>query len=186
MKPATEEKNAHDGVFGTDAEDRKTITFERYFDHSIESVWHAITDSEAGKGWLGMLEVEPKVGGRYAMRLDGTDLDGHVSEGRVIAYQAPTLLECTLGMEGQSDENVQHVLRWELEPNDDGCKLMFRNTFGRGERARNSIVCGWHGKLEQIIDTVEGKPLDWTNFDHDLARERIVELYCRYRSKPQV
>lgn len=180
MKPSTAEKNNRDGVFGRDAEGRRTITFERHFDHPIESVWRAITDSEAAKGWLGALEVEPRVGGRYAMRLDGTDPNGHVTVGEVTAYEAPTLLECWIELEDRPESDDHHVLRWELQSTNEGCSLIFCNTFALGERARNSIVCGWHGKLDQIISTVEGQPEDWATFD----RSRIIELYWRYRNKP--
>lgn len=171
-----------DGVIGRDADGNATVYFEREFSQAPATVWHAITDPAAARGWLGSLELEPRVGGHIAFRLDGTDpVDGYVTEGVITAYVEQQLLECTTAVEDSGDASARHRIRYELVPAGTGTLMKFTQTFAVGERARNSIVCGWHNKLEQIADTASGKPTDWSTWN----RDRIIELYWHYRNKPR-
>jgi hypothetical protein len=68
-----------------------------------------------------------------------------------------------------------------LEAEEGGCELRFSNTFDVGERAANSIVCGWHNCLELLEESIEGRPANWET----ITRDRVVELYWHYRNKPR-
>ena len=171
-----------DGVIGRDDQGRATVSFERYFDHPPAEVWAALTDPVQARGWLGSLELEPRIGGRIAFRLDGTDpVDGYLTEGELTEYEHERLLACWIYVEDGSHEDDRHWLRFGLTPEQGGTLLNFVHTFSDGERARNSIVCGWHHKMEQISDTVDGQMTDWSTWN----RDRIVELYWHYRNKPR-
>ncbi len=173
--------NMQDGVIGRDESGRACICFERFFNHPVADVWRAITDPGEARGWLGSLELEPWVGGRIAFQLDGTEEDGFVTEGRVTAFSTRQLLACWIHVEGSADPVHRHLLCFELHPADAGTLLKFTHTFAANERASNSIVCGWHNKLEQIANTVAGHPTDWSRW----TRDRVIELYWHYRNKPR-
>ncbi len=181
MTPArTNTTDMQDGVIGRDEHGCAYVYFERFFEHPVAHVWRAITDPAEASGWLGSLELEPRVGGRIAFRLDGTDPEhGFVTEGRVTEFSRQRLLACWIHAEGAEDPGLRHMLRFELHPIEAGTRLEFTHTFAANERPGNSIVCGWHNKLEQIADTADGYPTDWNRWN----RDRVTELYWRYRNK---
>lgn len=170
-----------DGVVGKDAEGRVTVTFERHYPHSTDHVWQAITDPKQVRNWLGRLEFEPKIGGKLSMILDGSDPNGTVTTGEVLVYSPQRVLEYWI--HAQDMEVIRsdyHINRWELFDRQGGCTLQFTHTFAPGERARNSVLCGWHAMLEKVDDTIAGRVTDWEHY----TRDRLVELYWHYRNKP--
>ena len=172
-----------DGSVGKDAEGRLTLTFKRYYPHSVQHVWAAIIDPQQNRNWLGKLEFEPKVGGKVCMILDGTDpVDGTQTTGEILNYSPPHELEYWVhALEMETVRVDAHINRWALSDAPDGCVLEFTHTFAEGERARNSIACGWHAMLEQFETTVAGETTDWSTYD----RDRMTELYWHYRNKPR-
>lgn len=183
MNPLINPHNAADGVIGTDEQGRGVVHFERHFNHPIERVWRAITEPKEVACWLRGLEIDPRVGGSIAQFLGGVDQDGNASAatGEIIAYEPPTLIEFWTQILNHPNTEDRHIQRWELGEEGDGCVLNFSNTFAIGERARNSIVCGWHHCLERLLEALEGRPTNWETW----TRDRVIELYWHYRSKPR-
>lgn len=67
------------------------------------------------------------------------------------------------------------VLRWELEPEDGGCRLVSTNTVeDRGATA--AIAAGWHAGLEVLEAQPDGRPIDWSAWDR---AEALSEPYER-------
>jgi uncharacterized protein YndB with AHSA1/START domain len=172
-----------EGVIGKDEQDRVTVTFTRTYPHPVEQVWRAITDPEQSRHWLGKLAFDPQPGGKFEMILDGSDpIHGTVTHGEVIACDPPHLLEYWFhAQDGDVVRTDRHINRWELRTVDSSCQLRFINTFAPGERARNSILCGWHAMVEMLDETIGGHQRNWSTY----TRDRMTELYWHYRNKPR-
>jgi hypothetical protein len=86
-------------------------------------------------------------------------------EGRMLAYQPPTLLEFSWGEE--------LVLRFELQPDADGTRLTFLGTFDElGKASRDAA--GWHVRLDVLVYHLAGEELPWN------PRERWAEVHDIY------
>ena len=172
-----------EGVIDRNPEGLVTVTFTRTYPHPVEHVWQAITDPEQNRHWLGRLSFDPTPGGKLEMILDGTDpIHGTVTRGEVIACDAPHLLEYWFhAQDGDVVRTDRHINRWELQATESGCELKFINSFAPDERARNSILCGWHSMIEMLDETVQGLERDWSSY----TRDRMTELYWHYRNKPR-
>lgn len=127
---------------------RWQLTFVRYLPHPPEKVWRALTEPEHLKAWF-PATIE---GGRAA----GADLrfihEGPTTDGRMITYDPPSLLEFEWGDE---------ILRFELQPMQGDTELRFVNTFDLlGKAARDAA--GWHTCLDQLEYHLDGKVMPWT------------------------
>jgi len=172
-----------DGVPGKDAEGRVTLTFRRFYPHSVEHVWRAITDPEQTRNWLGKLDFEPKTGGQITMILDGSDpVNGTETTGEILECRPPNVLEYWIhALEMKNLRVDHHINRWEVSATEGGSVLEFTHTFAEGERQRNSVACGWHAMLELVEDTIEGHQTNWATH----SKARIEELYWHYRNLPR-
>ena len=160
------------------------LRFERHLGHPPEKVWRALTEPDQLRRWFPTdIEGERKLGAkiRFVFREDAPraedmpellehdpeDLDGEFTE-----FDPPRLLAYTWGEE---------VLRWELEPTADGCRLAFAHTFDKrsgiphpaGPRKRAARdASGWEvclSSLEALLDGRDRAPGDlW---------ERLYEHY---------
>ena len=170
----------HEGVIGVREDGRAFIRFERRLAHPVDRVWGAITDPAEMAEWLACrVEFDARTGGRLALWLGGADAP-HVAQYVVTAFEPPHVLEAS----GAGEDGV---LRWELRSEGTGCVLTFTDTRPTGERARNSVLAGWHVLMDQLPEALAGRPTDWraleaTRTEHGhLAR--IEEIYWHYRNQ---
>jgi uncharacterized protein YndB with AHSA1/START domain len=132
--------------------DLYVIRFERRLNHPIDRVWTAITEPEQLKQWLAAADIDPIPGGNYTLHFDNTK---EVLPGRIIKYEPPHLFEHTFG------EDANGVVRWELSPERDGCKLRLSHTvYATGEMA--NFLSGWHTHLELLEDVLRDAPRPWS------------------------
>ncbi|MDT4981705.1 MAG: hypothetical protein QOG07_3584 [Pseudonocardiales bacterium] len=127
------------------AGERWRLRFTRRLRHDPETVWRAITEPDQLKAWFpDHLSGDLVVGGRLTFSHDSASIpDFH---GEVRAIESPLLLEFTWGTD---------LLRFEIEPNDDGCTLTLLDTFDEvGKAARDAA--GWHVCLDQLALTLDG------------------------------
>ena len=173
-----------DGCLTRDEQGRLTLTFKRYYPHSLPQVWAAITDPKQNQNWLGKFWFEPKVGGKLSMILDGTDpVNGTPTTGTVLSYSPPHILEYQIDALEKGALRVEpHINRWALSEAPDGCLVEFTHVFTGGERAQHSIASGWHSMLEQFETTVAGHTTDWSTYNGD----RMTALYSHYKNKAQI
>jgi len=173
--------DAQDGTIERDAEGRYVIAWTRQIAHPPERVWRAITDArEVGQWARGNWDFEPRVGGRMQLCLDNSlaPEDQVCDPGRVTAYEPPHLLEFRVGSYGaDSAQDGEHILRWSLQADANGCVLGFSDTFEPGRRVRNSIVCGWQYMLDQLELHLSPAGSDWSTRDVEMER-----IYWRYRN----
>jgi uncharacterized protein YndB with AHSA1/START domain len=167
---ALEERNG--GIF--------VLRFERRLAQSPEKVWRALTEPEQLRQWFPVdIEGERRAGAklRFVFREDAptaaelpellehdpVDLDGELTE-----FDPPRLLSYTWGEED---------LRWELDPIEAGCRLVFTHTFdersgiphpGGVRKTAARTASGWEVCLAELAAMLggsreggEGAEPDW-------------------------
>jgi len=143
------------------------VVFERRFEAPPERVWRALTDPEELAGWLAPAAIDLRVGGSIVLKFEDGDERGTITE-----IREPELLAYTWN-EGETDS----LVRFELEPDGGGTRLMLRHTF-EGEVDLSSYGGGWHHHLEQLIAQMAGTPIAWDT-------NRYRELKSEYERRAQ-
>lgn len=133
------------------ADGRAMLRFERQLAHPAEKVWKALTEpGQIGRWFPANVTIDLKIGGVVTFDFgetevevpEGIELPEEIGpmEGKVMELDPPRLLAYTWGNE---------LLRWELRPDDSGCRLVFTHTFDdRSGAARNAA--GWHVCLDRL------------------------------------
>jgi uncharacterized protein YndB with AHSA1/START domain len=147
------------------------LRFERRFAHPVERVWAAITRPEELAQWFLPFEAEIELdlveGGTYVMRM--ADPDSTVMTFTVLRVEPPRLFEHTAMDDG--------TMRWELEPDGDGCLLVLTQTMSSYERAvENHYASGMHHSLERLEFALGGKPIDWSWPRWEELRDQYVAM----------
>jgi uncharacterized protein YndB with AHSA1/START domain len=138
----------------------KTILrFERRLAHPPAKVFNAISDPAELRHWFpATVETELRPGAPVTFTFEDMDIDA--SGGEIVEVEPPKLLVYTWG---------DDVLRWEVVPEGDGCRLFFSHTLaeggmsgGRPGAARNAA--GWDvclGALTARLAGEEALQTDW-------------------------
>lgn len=122
-------------------DDRIDMRFERHYPRSVEKVWSALTDPVRLHDWMGAAYVEPRVGGRYELMLDGPNpMIGHV-----VIWEPPHVLEFTWSNAHSPDSTA----RYELSPEGDGARVIFMHR-GAPYANRALMLPGWHFYFERL------------------------------------
>jgi uncharacterized protein YndB with AHSA1/START domain len=143
------------------------MRFERHLKHPVEKVWAAITDPNQLVQWLARAEVELVPGGKFELRFDNTD---SATLGTVREVSAPNLLEFIWNSPGA--ENT--VVRWVLQPEGEGCRLVLTHTLAVPDPLP-SMLAGWHVHLDILSTALIGQPIAW-------PWQRWEELHERYKN----
>jgi uncharacterized protein YndB with AHSA1/START domain len=161
---------------------KPALRFERTYQHPMERVWRAISDSaEMAKWFPSNVEGERAVGAaltfvddaqRAAARDAGepTRDDGPMFRGTVVTYDPPKVFSFTWGGE---------VLRFELLPDGDGTRLVFTQLLSHQSVAART-ASGWHmclGALDRLLDAApEDEAVSWTDVYDDYLDRLGPEL----------
>ena len=172
----------HEGVIGVADDGRATIRFERRLDHPVDRVWRAVTEPAEMELWLAYrARVDLRVGGRHDLWLGGSDSEAPVHSGTIRSLD-----------DGRSivvDYPDGSTLRWELQPDGAGTRLVFIDTRPLDERARNSVLAGWHLRVDHLPAALDGVGLDWQALDRDRDENGymrpMVEIYWHYRNRAE-
>jgi len=126
--------------------DRPTLRFERHLAHPVERVWRAITEPDDLAAWFpGVPRFDPLEQGATFV------VEGEPGgSGRIVALDPPRLLAFDWG----EDE-----LRFELEPDGDGCLLRFSHALSDAATGARTAA-GWDVCLDRLAAQVAGAPLD--------------------------
>jgi uncharacterized protein YndB with AHSA1/START domain len=160
---------AADGVLDESA-GSPVIRFVRHYPHPVGEVWAALTQPDRLAEWWLPFEadivLELVEGGRFEMR--SLEDPSVVLDLRVLRVDPPVLFEHTHVDPGS-------VVRWELQPDGDGCTLHLSQTVAARDIAveRNYLV-GLHRSLDRFAATLAGAsiPWDWDQFAADQAHYR--------------
>lgn len=124
---------------------RFVLRFERRLFHPPEKVWRALTDPAELRHWFPQdVEADLRPGGK--MRFEFRAAEAPSFDGEVCEVDPPRLLVYLWGAD---------LLRWELVPEGDGCRLIFTDTIDeQGKAARDGA--GWHVCLEALAARLDG------------------------------
>ena len=143
--------------------DRVGVRFERRLAHPPERVWRAITEPDDLAAWFPDT-IEGEFGPDAEVRFPKFVEMGLPATGKVTEYDPPRLLAYTWG---------PSTLRFELEPDGDGCLLVFTDTLPREESAKNAA--GWEVCLGDLDRRLAGEepagrePDDWSELHEGYA-----------------
>ena len=128
-------------------DDHIDVRFERRYPRPVETVWSALTDPARLADWMGVSRVEPRVGGRFDMMIDGP----HPMTGRVLVWEPPQVLELSWSNMHAPDS----VVRYELTRDGAGTLLVFTH---KGMPYVNSALMlpGWHAFLARLGSLLDG------------------------------
>jgi uncharacterized protein YndB with AHSA1/START domain len=138
---------------GTVARDGDTyaLALEREYPVPIESVWRALVDPEKLALWLGVVRIEPRVGGTFDSDFDGEDHAG----GAILRYDPPHTLEFEWGEQG-----TPSTVRFDLTETERGTRLLLTHARQSGQTAR-STGAGWHAHLEVFEAVLADREVEW-------------------------
>ena len=133
---------------------RWRLRFVRPLPHPPEQVWRALTEPAHLAAWFPAdIEGERAAGAR--LRFVFRNGEGPAEEGEMVTFDPPSVLELRWGDE---------LLRFELEPDGDGCVLTFEDTFDElGKAARDAA--GWHTCLDVLAFHLAGEELPWEQME---------------------
>ena len=148
------------------ADGRYDVVFERRIKKPIEKVWAALTIPERIADWFTEAELDLRLGGHYRLRFAWED---YAISGVIVELEPLRRLAHTWPDKDHPDS----VVRYELEPDGDGCRLTLTQTaLGR---AHMDVLPGWHTFLEALPGAAECVRTPW-------SRERDRDMADRYRS----
>jgi uncharacterized protein YndB with AHSA1/START domain len=146
--------------------DHYEVTFVRSFARPVEKVWAALTVPARLAAWLAEAEVDLRPGGRISLYWKSHD---YRMTGVITELDPPRLFAWTW----PSPEHPDSVVRWDLEPDGEGCRLTLHQT-GLSAPPLRGVAAGWHTHLEGLQGAVDGVNTPWR-----AAREReLGKLYA--------
>src|SRR4029450_1282986 len=114
---------------------RFRLRFERHPPHAPHRVWPPPPEPPGLGRWFAPAEIDLRQGGTITLFKGADEL---FSRGEVTEGDPPRLLEHT--------SDVFGLLRWELEPEGDGARLVFVATTAMGEGWLTRRLAGWRGR----------------------------------------
>ena len=132
-----------------DANGQWILRFERHLAHPIDKVWRAIAEPEHRDRWFPQrIQGDFEVGAKVQF-VDDPNIPAEGFGGRWTAIDPPHLLEMEWGTD---------VLRIELAPDGDGCRLALLDRLTDVEHAARTAA-GWHVCLDALSAEVDGRPI---------------------------
>ena len=145
------------------------LVFERRLARPVAKVWAALTEPERIADWLANAEVDLKVGGRFELYWETHD---YRIVGMIVELEPLAVIAWTW----PDKQHPDSVVRWELFPDDGGCRLLLTQT-GLTAPPLRSVAAGWHTHLEGLPGAVDGVNTPW-------RAEREREIGALYADLP--
>jgi uncharacterized protein YndB with AHSA1/START domain len=147
-----------DGVIRKTEAGEYEIVFRRRIVKPLEKVWAALTVPERIADWLAKATIEPdlRVGATFTLRFAEDDY-GMVGE--IVELDPPRLIAWTWPDVEGTGSATESPVRFELEPDGDGCILTLTN--GGLRTIAPNHAAGWHTHLEALPSAVDGVFTAW-------------------------
>jgi uncharacterized protein YndB with AHSA1/START domain len=137
--------------------DRTGLQYVRRLAHPPAKVWLALTESEQLRRWFPADIVgERRPGAMLSLPfwpelVEAMNIEQPVNTGELRVWEPPRTLELTWDVD---------VLRWELEPDGDGTRLVLTTWLGDGSPAAvTQAGAGYHVCLDTLESLLEGAAL---------------------------
>lgn len=166
-----------DGTLTRNIEKTYLVAFERVIPRPIEKVWATISEPARLKNWLGDVEVDLKLGGKFIIRF---------RDATVVMTGVITTLEPERVLEYSWLENYgmpQSLVRWELKPEGSGTRLRLTHTVP-AEAVKKDVVeflGGWHQFLDVLPEAVDGK---FVPYGYEDEKKIAAEYRAKYLAPP--
>ena len=134
---------------------KDSIFKEHFYNHSINDVWHSITDAEEIGQWFLKTDFKAEKGAPYTLTYDDGVITGTVLEVNPV-YKL--VYSWMVGREG-----VETTVTWSLEEKDGGTLLKLEHTgisAYEGEMATtmfNNFNGGWDNCIDSLGKHLSGK-----------------------------
>jgi uncharacterized protein YndB with AHSA1/START domain len=149
--------------------DRVGVQFERRLAHPPERVWRAVTETEELAKWF---PARPEIGGERrvgaGLTFNYPNNEEPPETGEIVEWDEPRLFAFTWRSSGRESQ----LLRFELEPEGDGTKLVFTHELPRPDSAK--VAAGWELCLDDLELALAGTPRA------EFPEGRWVELHEEY------
>lgn len=147
-----------DGVIRKTGEDEYEVVFRRRIRRPLEKVWAALTVPERIADWLAKATIEPdlRIGARFTLQFAEGD---YRMAGEIIELDPPHLIAWTWPDVEGTGLSATSLVRFELQPDGDGCVLTLTN--GGLRAITPSQAAGWHTHLEALPGAVDGVHTPW-------------------------
>ncbi|MDQ0278650.1 uncharacterized protein YndB with AHSA1/START domain [Arthrobacter silviterrae] len=158
------------------------LTLVRDYSAAPADVWAMFTDPAKTQMWWCRVRGQARTGSSFDLKWLNVKDEGHGIEsdwwnGRVLAAEAPQLLELSNAMHG--------TIRVELAPNDDGgTRLVFTNTLAVPDEVVPMSLAGWHVHLDHLQEALDGKSVDWQHWWDDFY-PCWEKVHAGYAAGPQ-
>jgi uncharacterized protein YndB with AHSA1/START domain len=128
---------------------RWTLVLSREFKYPVQKIWQAITEPSALREWA-PFDAERNLAqpGPAKLSMAGGPTP-QIVEGKVLRAEAPRLLEYDWGGD---------ILRWELEPTQNGTRLTLRHT-ANDRTWLPKFAAGWHICLDVAERSLSEQPI---------------------------
>jgi uncharacterized protein YndB with AHSA1/START domain len=141
------------------------LRFERRYAKPVAKVWAALTTPERIADWFASAELDPRPGGRYVLRWP--DFPGSEMVATVLTFEPMRIFEHTWKEKADAAESR---VRWELEPDGDGCRLTLVHSFPVA-RDIAGFLSGWHSHLDALEGAAEGLHGQWSRSNWEKLNE---------------
>jgi uncharacterized protein YndB with AHSA1/START domain len=149
--------------------DRVGVRFERRLAHPPERVWRAVTEADELAKWF---PARPEISGERRIGAQLTiaypDNVEPPDSGEIVELDEPRLFAFTWRSAAQEPQ----LLRFELEPDGDGTRLVFTHELPRPDSAK--VAAGWQLCLDDLEAALAGQPRA------EFPEGRWVELHEEY------
>lgn len=162
-------------------DDAHTLRLEVSYRQPPMVVWTALTDPEAAAQWFMLVPLGRVPGAAVMMRSLSRGVDTG-ARGRITIYDEPRVLEY------EFDEIFESALRFELEPQGEGCRLTFTQRLankvwaqvpgGTDHALGPEAAPGWQDFLVESLNAhLDGRPLPTPS---EVAARKLVRTeQCR-------
>jgi uncharacterized protein YndB with AHSA1/START domain len=141
------------GTYTETTDGKVKLRFERLYPRPIEIVWAALTTPERLSDWLGAVDVEPRVGGRFNCFVN-RDEEAR-TRGDVLSWEPPRLLEFSWSTPDSPEDTK---VRCELSDAGGGRTRLVFTHCGMERKWMGLVFPGWHRLLERLGKLMNGEP----------------------------
>ena len=153
--------------------DTAQLVFRRRYARPLEKVWAALTTPERISSWFAQTTVDRLEPGG-TLRFDFPE-ENYRSLARIEIVEPMKTFAWTWT---ELDGSNPSLVRWDLEPDGDGCKVTLTHS-GLPLKDIANVGPGWHAHLQAIEDAADGVRTPWSGVRE---RERLVNaLYARWK-----